>query len=307
MGMITWSETYRMGVPELDEDHRQLFQISEQILKRVKTRGDEAPMRMFVLREGLNYLHGYFAHHAAREESYMRRIGYPGYALHKMQHEDFQNNQLAKYQKIADSGVCSQEDVWEFVGSGIGWLLEHIATADLAIVGKGVLSGPPKADVNKTALEREINLLLAATLNIEANAKIISTQYAGEPFGRAVCQRFVYRRGEQASTVISGIERSFLLSVAKMLYGDHVEDEMDLVLSTVEEFSAQFWITLSRQLTGNYEKIDILENHFLLAQSLSDELRNLHPVVSILFTSDLGKFFISSDSERMANICKISA
>lgn len=305
--MITWSEKYQMGVPELDEEHWQLFRISQQILQRVKTRGDEAPMRMFVLREGLNYLHGYFAHHAAREEAYMRRIGYGGYALHKMQHEDFQNTQLVKYQRIADSGVCSREDVWDFVGSGIGWLLEHIATADMAIVGKGVLSGPPRTAVNETALEREINLLLAATLNIEANARIVSAHYAGEPFGKAICQKFIYRRGMQESTVISGIERSFLLSVAKMLYGDHVEDEMDLVLSTVEEFSAQFWITLSRQLTGDYEKIDIRENRFLLTQSLSDELRKLRPAVSILFTSDLGRMFISSDSERMASIWKTSA
>ena len=41
-------------------------------------------------------------------------------------------------------GECSKEEIQDFVGSGIGWLLEHIATADMAIIGKGILAAPAK-------------------------------------------------------------------------------------------------------------------------------------------------------------------
>ena len=300
--MITWSDNYLMGVERLDEEHRQLFQIAEQILDRMRTRGDEGTARMFVVREGLKYLENYFAQHAIREEAYMRQIQYDGYALHKMLHDDFRKIQLAKYQRIVDSGVCTKEDAWDFIGTGIGWLLEHITTADMAIVGKGILSRPAASVVNAAALENELNLLFAATLNMEADARVVSADYRGEPFGKALCRGFVYSRSGQRSTVISGIERSFLMYVANQLYGDRAQDEIDLVMSTVEMFSAQFWITLARQLAGFSEKIDVVESRFLMQDAVPEELRSMNPVVSLLFTSNKGKFFVSTNSPYMGKL-----
>ena len=293
--MLTWNENYLMGVEELDEDHRQLFKLAQQVLERTKTREEDPFNRMFILREGMNYLQGYFARHTAREEAYMRRTGYPGYAIHKMQHEEFLSTQMAKYRKVVESGKCSKEEVREFVGSGVGWLLDHIATADMAIVGKGVLSRHIESRSEASALEEGVNTLLAATLNLEANAKIINRRYVGEPFGKAICQKILYEKQGQRIAVVSGIERSFVLYVANQLYGDNMEDEMDLVLSTVEMFGAQFWLSLIQQMTGSTSKIEILENHFLVGQSLHEELRQLHPTLSVLFTSDRGKFFLASD------------
>ena len=302
--MITWNEHYQMGVPELDQEHRQLFRIAEGILRRVRTQGEDPATRMFVLREGLNYLQGYFAQHAAQEEAYMRRIGYDGYALHKRMHSDFEAVQMAKYRAIVQSGACTREDVWDFVGTGIGWLLDHIATADLAIVGRGVLAEPVRESLDTAALERELDQLFAATLNLTANVKVLRTWYTGEPFGKAVCQRIRYRAGEEEITVLSGIERSFLLEVARGLYGGEAEDEMDLVLSTLEMFGAQFWIFLGRQLTGNRREVSVRENRFLPSSALAGELEALRPTLSILFTSDLGRFFVASSSAQVGRLVR---
>lgn len=57
--MLTWNENYLMGVEELDEDHRQLFKLSQQVLERTKTREEDPFNRMFILRKGINYLQGY--------------------------------------------------------------------------------------------------------------------------------------------------------------------------------------------------------------------------------------------------------
>lgn len=108
---------------------------------------------MFVLREGLKYLRGYFADHAVREEAYMRQNGYPGYAVHKRQHDEFQSVNLMKYEAILARGSRSREEVLDFVGLGIGWLVEHISTADLAIVGKGVLTAPKQESLHAPRLE----------------------------------------------------------------------------------------------------------------------------------------------------------
>ena len=107
-------------------------------IQRMRERGDEVNMRRFLIREAMTYITSYFDRHAQAEEAYMRRIGYDGYGMHKKLHDDFRSIQMAKYQKFIENGQCNKDDVWDFIGSGIGWLLEHIATADMAIVGKGI-------------------------------------------------------------------------------------------------------------------------------------------------------------------------
>ena len=46
--MIAWSDNYLMGIAEFDNEHKKLFQIAEQILNRLRVRGDE---------EGLSLIH----------------------------------------------------------------------------------------------------------------------------------------------------------------------------------------------------------------------------------------------------------
>ena len=88
-----------------------------------------------------------------------------------------------------------------------------------------------------------------------------------------------------------------MMKVAKMIYGDTALDEMDLVLSTVETFGAQFWLTFYRQLTGDDSQIIVRENQFLIGRTLKDEIRKMRPAASLLFTSDMGKFFVATNSE----------
>ena len=292
--MITWNDNYIMGIDQFDQEHRQLFHLADQIIARMRNRSS-SDTHIFVISEALTYIYSYFDRHAKQEEAYMRAIGYEGYALHKMLHDDFQNGQLVKYRQIIESGQCREADVWDFLGSGVGWLLEHIATADMAIVNKGILAQPTHPQVDQATLEDEINFLFASTLNIEANAKIASTQYVGEYFGKAIHQKMIYETEVGEVSVISGIERSFLLDIGRMLYGGALEDEVELLLSTIQIFGVHFWGTLGQRFAGNNSRISIKESRMLLGETLTEEFRQLRPTTSLLFTSDKGKFFVSSN------------
>lgn len=178
--MRTWNERYLMGIPDLDQDHQRLFKICERIINRVREKGEDEATRMFLLREGVHFLQGYFAHHSAREEAYMLKIGYADYALHKSLHDDFNELLESRYEAMVKNGQCSHRDILDFVGTRIGWLLDHVATADMAIVGKGILR--EKAEersgsyiIRQDVLEKELNHLFTATLNIEVPS-IISTR-----------------------------------------------------------------------------------------------------------------------------------
>lgn len=295
---LQWKEHYTMGVEAIDKDHKQLFQIAEKIINTVEdTKGMDERTRLFVVREGVKYLKNYFLEHAVREETYMRQIGYKDYAAHKRLHDEFQYVQLARFEEIIDRGVCTKTEVYDFVGVGIGWLLEHISTADMAIVGKGVLCLPRVTELNKEVLEQEINRLFTATLNMDVRAEIINENYAGEAFGNAMYQKYTYRKGGQLLTVVSGIEKTFLLSVAKMVYGDNIPEADALILSTLEVFGANFWRTLGERLIKTDQEVEYRENHFLTPNQLQEYFISRQPPVSVLFNSNQGKFFISSEDE----------
>ena len=161
--------------------------------------------------------------------------------------------------------------------------MEHIATADMAIIGKGILAAPAKNSDFEARLEEKINTLLTA----------IGRSYQGEFLGKAVYQKMVYSLDSREITIVSGIESSFLLRVAEMIYGTEVKNEMDLILSSLQLFAANFWRSIGQHFAGSNTMMIMKSNSFIIAGLLSEELRKLKLTHSLLFASDMGKFFVA--------------
>ena len=299
--LIKWSKNYLMGIDKLDEEHKELFRISDQIYNKVMERGDDAKYRLFLMNETLEYMLRYFKRHAKSEEIYMREIGYAGYEFHKMLHDELYNMLLKKNADIVKRNECSKKEIAELVGDGIGWLLEHIITEDMAIVGKGVSAISSYNSDFEEQLKNVINTNLISFLNVTANVKIINRNYQGEDFGKVICQKMVYNLGSRQIVVISGIEKTFLIRVAEMIYGTDIEDEMDLVLYSMQTFGANFWRSIGQYFVGNHDLLSLSSNSFIIARSIPEELDMLKPEKSLLFDSDMGKFFIATNG-KMAEI-----
>ena len=295
--LIKWSKNYLMGIDKLDEEHKELFRISDQIYNRVMERGDDAKYRLFLMNETLEYMLRYFKRHAKSEEIYMREIGYAGYEFHKMLHDEFYNMLLKKKADIVKRNECSKKEIAELVGDGIGWLLEHIITEDMAIVGKGISAISSYNSDFEEQLKNVINTNLISFLNVAANVKIINRNYQGEDFGKVICQKMVYNLGSRQIVVISGIEKTFLIRVAEMIYGIDIEDEMDLVLYSMQTFGANFWRSIGQYFVGNHDLLSLSSNSFIIARSIPEELDMLKPEKSLLFDSDMGKFFRASNGK----------
>ena len=295
--MIKWSKNYLMGIDKLDEEHKELFRISDQIYNKVMERGDDAKYRLFLMNETLEYMLRYFKRHAKSEEIYMREIGYAGYEFHKMLHDELYNMLLKKKADIVKRNECSKKEIAELVGDGIGWLLEHIITEEMAIVGKGISAISSYNSDFEEQLKNVINTNLISFLNVTANVKIINRNYQGEDFGKVICQKMVYNLGSRQIVVISGIEKTFLIRVAEMIYGTDIEDEMDLVLYSMQTFGANFWRSIGQYFVGNHDLLSLSSNSFIIARSIPEELDMLKPEKSLLFDSDMGKFFIATNGK----------
>ena len=132
MAFIEWDEGYSIGVPEADEDHRQLIELINELHEAVvrdrhsDTIGaavDELETVLSVLDELL----AYGAQHFQVEEDLMLRFAYPDYEKHKEAHAVLADT-VQTYRREFDEGeaVVSMEIV-RFLKT---WLEAHILDMD---------------------------------------------------------------------------------------------------------------------------------------------------------------------------------
>ena len=81
MALLHWRDEFNTGIPSVDYEHRQLFDMIN-ALHRTLDAGDMASVDEF-----LAALHDRIAAHFALEERVMRQRAYAGYGEHKIDHE----------------------------------------------------------------------------------------------------------------------------------------------------------------------------------------------------------------------------
>jgi hemerythrin len=81
---IKWHESLSVGVPEIDEQHQELFRRLNQLLEACNQgKGKES------VRELVNFLQAYVVEHFATEERLQKQHAFPGYAEHRTKHAEF--------------------------------------------------------------------------------------------------------------------------------------------------------------------------------------------------------------------------
>ncbi len=119
---ITWSAILSVGVEEIDEDHRKLVGIFNELAHAVAN-GESAEYLAATLDELIKCTAWHFSH----EDRLMLKHGYPGIDQHRAAHSEL----IAAAQRLqakltqADQAVANAEI--EFLER---WLTEHILTAD---------------------------------------------------------------------------------------------------------------------------------------------------------------------------------
>lgn len=119
---ITWSDTLSVGVHEIDDQHKELLNMLNELNKAIEGGwGKEAR------KEVINKLVEYTRVHFTTEESVMSISHYPDIEAHKKQHEiliDTVHDYIKKYEHDPSS---SSYDLLFFLKR---WLTEHIIKSD---------------------------------------------------------------------------------------------------------------------------------------------------------------------------------
>ena len=122
MTMVDWDDSYSLDIPEIDEQHKCLIAIMNELYTALANKSE--PQR---IGQVLDKLIDYMRIHFAVEEALMRILDYEEYPQHKASHDAIVRQVLA-YQaafRAGDEQVGSQ--LLEFLKD---WLFTHIQQVD---------------------------------------------------------------------------------------------------------------------------------------------------------------------------------
>jgi hemerythrin len=122
MQFLEWKETYNIGIKEIDNQHRGLFDL---ISKLSTTQRYETTGQYFLAT--LNKLVEYARIHFATEERYMREAQYPALAEHQQEHRLF----FPEVEKLMNDLERKQPDIQQKILDFLKeWYMSHILGTD---------------------------------------------------------------------------------------------------------------------------------------------------------------------------------
>lgn len=123
--LFTWSEDLKIGIEEIDAQHKVLVDLINELNRAIHERhGSEAALNV------LDRLVEYTSVHFALEECLMRILGYPDYENHKTHHAMLLKQVTDLHQKVKD-GLPVSFELLHFLKN---WLTKHILEEDKGYV-----------------------------------------------------------------------------------------------------------------------------------------------------------------------------
>ncbi len=123
MPLLAWTDKLSVGVGVLDEDHKRLIDLVNQLYDAMQAGHGKEPLSRI-----LDGLIQYTKMHFAREESFFARTGYPEAAAHKQEHDALTRQVIDIHQRhSAGASAALTLEVMHFLKN---WLVQHIQGSD---------------------------------------------------------------------------------------------------------------------------------------------------------------------------------
>lgn len=124
MEKLSWNDSYLLGIPEIDLQHKKLLSLADDMYEIVN--GDEDSLKVN-LSKVLKSLTDYTVYHFTSEEEFMKKYGYPSADMHKSMHDNFIAEVTKQIKSLNSATKTEAERLYKFLAS---WVLNHIAKSD---------------------------------------------------------------------------------------------------------------------------------------------------------------------------------
>jgi hemerythrin len=122
VSLMTWSDEYCIGVSIIDQQHKKLVKLLNQLHEGLLAHREEESLTS-ILTELVNYTDWHFL----TEERLMRNHRYHGYEAHQKEHETLTRKVLEFQRTFQLSAPTIAVEVMDFLKS---WLANHILQTD---------------------------------------------------------------------------------------------------------------------------------------------------------------------------------
>ncbi len=117
---LEWKDSYRMGDPEIDQQHQYLFELTNEFM---------AVDSLSALRSLLMSLYKHTREHFEQEEALMRKIGFPELELH-LEHHNQLLRRLSELSMDVGKGYMNKPAINALMSE---WANKHILVDDMKI------------------------------------------------------------------------------------------------------------------------------------------------------------------------------
>ena len=128
MSFLEWKAEFSVGVPSIDDEHRQMIELINAVYAELKDCDDPGSVEGF-----LGDVYNTIAGHFALEERIMRESAYFEYEAHKDDHEDLLDQIRDMMDAVSDD---SKSGLAQLEGRLSSWFGNHFATFDARLHGK---------------------------------------------------------------------------------------------------------------------------------------------------------------------------
>lgn len=122
MSVFVWKEEYSVGIQEIDEQHKKLVVMINDMHKALAE-----GLGRTILGDILRELVAYTKYHFSSEEALMEKHGFPDFPSHKVAHAKMTEKVLALQKEYEQSDVKRSIEVAKFLQD---WLNRHILETD---------------------------------------------------------------------------------------------------------------------------------------------------------------------------------
>ena len=124
MPEIMCDDSLSVGVKLIDEQHKMLIQRIKDLSEAVASSRGAGQIG-----KTLGFMIDYTEFHFSTEEKHMTELGYPGFDIHKKQHEEFKSTLNEMVMEFEEDGATAQLGEW-VNNYLINWLVDHIKSID---------------------------------------------------------------------------------------------------------------------------------------------------------------------------------
>lgn len=227
---MMWKDSYRLGVDRIDNQHIELFRMTEDLVNAVK---DGATVEAY--KKALEFLKDYVVYHFRDEETYQESIHYSGIAGHKREHRQFTQTVLSYEKRLTENGFDAKT-MKDLAGTVTAWLIYHVVDTDQELV-----SGK-KAAGEEAYFDRYVDLFSHSALDVMAamagldqkNAKMrVLSPY--QPQGDIFVK--IQLVGDLKGEAVFGFSKELALNLLQTMTGMELTELDELVQSALCELT----------------------------------------------------------------------